>query len=309
MKVLFTILLISISLFSFSQEELSEKEIAKFQKGEQALLEYMYMFAYDTIPFETRVKNIHAFIPRFVGLLKEKNSYLYPFDSLLYLSKVSAPDNAFKIFTWELQEPLKTYRYYGVVQLNSKDLKIEPLFDFSDTMDYHPQVVLNSKNWYGAIYYKCVLNFDENNNKYYTLFGLDRADFVSNRKIVEILTFDKQEKIHFGEKSLLAYYDKDDKLIKRDKRLFIEYNDKSKVHLNFNQEKEEIVYDHITPPSEKEKDAAFTYIPDGTYDGFFWEKNFWKSVNRVYDYSIDQADSPPVPHPQGDGRKKDMFGN
>jgi len=306
MKILLSIIISFISLVSFSQE-LNPKQVSRFQKGEIALLEYMNMFAYDTIPFKTRVKNIHDFIPRFVALLKEKNSYLYPFDSLRYISKVTAPDNSFKIYTWELKEPLGTNRYYGAIQMNSKDLKITPLFDFSDTMVYQTQNTLNPKNWYGCIYYNCVMNKDENGKNIYTLFGLNREDFVSNSKIMEIMTINNGE-IVFGEKPIINYYDTLGVLEKQLNRLFIEYSDKSTVHLNFNKQKEEIVFDHVTPPSESEKDAKFTYIPDGTYEGFFWEKNYWKAIDRVFSYSINKPDSPPVPLPQKQSSSKNIFG-
>jgi len=64
-----------------------------------------------------------------------------------------------------------------------------------------------------------------------------------------------------------------------------------------------------TEPNEKQKDAKFSYIPDGTYEGLKWNKNFWKSIYRVFKYSIGKPDSPPMPAPQNNSRKKDMFGN
>ena len=308
MKSFFTIAIIILFSFNSFSQELSEKQLSKFKNGEIALLEYMNMFAYDTIPFETRVKNIHDFIPRFVGLLKEKNSFLYPFDSLRYISKITSPDNSFKIFTWELVEPLGTHRYYGAIQFNSKNLQIIPLFDYSDTMEYHTQKTLTPSNWYGCIYYNCELTIDENGKKYYNLFGLDRGDFISNIKILDIMTFDDQTNVEFGAKPLIYFYTLD-VLYKKETRLFLEYYDKSVVHLNYNKVKEEIVYDHVTPPNEKQKDAKFSYIPDGTYEGLKWNKNFWKSIYRVFKYSIGKPDSPPMPAPQNNSRKKDMFGN
>lgn len=308
MKSLFSIILVLIVSISFSQTELSNKEIKKFQSGEKVLREYMMNFAYDTIPFETRVKNIHDFIPRFVALLKEKNSYLYPFDSLQYLHKITAPDNAFKIFTWELKEPLGTHRYYGAIQMNSKDLKLTPLFDYSDTMEYHPQITLTPENWYGCIYYNSVLTQDQQGNKKYTLFGLDRIDFVSNRKIIEVMTINPEGNILFGEKPLLNYYDTLGNLVKKETRLYLQYNDRSAVHLNYNEAKQEIVYDHVTAPTEKEADAGFTYVPDGTYEGFTWDNNFWRSDYRVFKYSINKPDSPPMPMPQNNGSRKNMLG-
>lgn len=307
MRTVFILLLNIVALISYGQE-LSEKELTKFQKMESALIPYVNNFSNDTLSFEERTANIHKFIPAFVKTLKEKNSYLYPFDSLLYISKIKAPDNAFKIFTWELKEPLETHRYYGAIQFNSPELKMKPLFDYSDTMDYHTKMVLTPQNWFGALYYNCILTESKNGDKYYTLFGLDKADFVSTRKVLEIMTFDKEYNVLFGNHDLIERYDSTGQLVSKKNRLFLEFYDKASLSLNYNTDKEMIVYDHITAPSEKEKDAEFTYIPDGTYEGLKWVNDKWLWVERVYTYSINKPDSPPMPMPKNDGPKKNILG-
>ena len=176
-------------------------------------------------------------------------------------------------------------------------------------MEYHPQKTLTPSNWFGCLYYNCVLTTDDNGKKYYNLFGLDRADFVSNRKILEVMTFDNKDNVEFGKKPLITIFDTLGVMQKQDARLFLEYYDKSVVHLNYNEIKEEIVYDHITPPTEKQKDAQFSYIPDGTYEGLKWNGSFWQSIYRVFKYSIGKPDAPPMPSPQNNGKRKDMFGN
>lgn len=305
-----TILSLFILLFSFNafSQELSAKQFAKFQKMEAALVPLVNNFQNDSLSFEERAASIHDFIPRFVTALKEKNSYLYPFDSLLFISKIKAPDNAFKVFTWELKEPLETHRYYGAIQFNSEDLKMKPLFDYSDTMDYHTQMVLTPENWYGAIYYNCVLTENKKGDKFYTLFGLDKADFVSTRKVLEVVTIDNNNEVIFGKEPFIEYYDSTGRLFKKQNRMFLEFYDKATLSLNYNTEKELIIYDHVTPPSEKEKDAEFSYIPDGTYEGLIWKKDKWVWVSRVFKYSIDKPDSPPMPAPQNTGGKKNILG-
>jgi len=307
MKTIISFLMTFVCLVS-SAQELTEKEMAKFQKMEAALMPFVNNFANDSLSFEVRTANIHDFIPRFVAALKEKNSYLYPFDGLLYISKVKAPDNAFKIYTWELKEPLETHRYYGAIQFNSPDLKMKPLFDYSDTMDYHTKMILTPENWYGCLYYNCILTETKKGEKYYTLFGLDKADFVSTRKVLEIMTLDAKNSIKFGAEPIIEYRDTTGKLFKTSNRLFLEYYDKASLSLNYNLDMQQIVFDHITPPSEKERDAEFSYIPDGTYEGLKWKNDKWTWVERVYTYSIDKPDSPPMPAPQNDGPKKNILG-
>lgn len=307
MKTTISFLLTLVYLVSFGQE-LTPKELEKFQKMEAALVPFVNKFNNNELAFEERAANIHEFIPRFVAALKEKNSYLYPFDDLIFISKIKAPDDAFKIYTWELKEPLETHRYYGAIQFNSPDLKMKPLFDYSDTMDYHTKMVLTPENWYGCLYYNVVLTENKKGKKYYTLFGLDKADFVSTRKILEVMTIDEKKNVLFGADPVISYKDYTSKSIKTKNRLFLEYYDKATLSLNYSIDKEMIIYDHITAPSEKEKDAEFSYIPDGTYEGLKWVKDKWNWIERVYTYSIDKPDSPPMPAPKNDGQKKNLFG-
>jgi len=297
MKIQYTILFSLLSSILFAQH-LSDKELAKFKAAETVLNKSVIQFKNDSLDFEKRVQLIHDFIPKFVSILKEKNSFEYPFDSLAGIFKVVAPDNSFRIFTWQLKEPLGTHKYYGAIQMNSEDLKLFPLFDYSDTMNVHPQEILNNQNWYGALYYKCLQN-EVNGKNYYTLFGFDEADFVSNRKILEFLSFNNEE-IVFGA-PLLSYTDSLNVTTTKN-RFFVEYNDKASVKLNYDESLGKILYDHVVAPSEREEGAWFTYVPDGTYEGFEWKNNKWTWIEKMFHYSIGQPDSPPMPNPILDNR-------
>ena len=298
MKVFASILFTFLSCWAISQE-LSNKELKKFKAAEVILKENVVQFKNDSIPFEERVALIHDFIPRFVAILKEKNSFQFPFDDLASLVKVYAPDNSFRIFTWQLKEPLGTHRYYGAIQLNSKELKMLPLFDYSDTMNVHPQEILSHDNWYGAIYYKC-LQHEVEGKPYYTLLGYDEADFVSNRKILEILSFNEKEELVFGAPLISITDSLGITQIKN--RMFLEYNQKASVKLNFDEVMNQMIFDHLVAPSEAEEGAWFTYIPDGTYEGLEWVNNTWTWIEKMFHYSIDKPDSPPMPNPILDNR-------
>lgn len=298
MKFITTLFLSIFCLFALAQE-LSPKEKSKFQAAEAILKLKVDKFKNDSISFEERVKIIHDFIPRFVAVLKEENSFLYPFDSLKSVVKVYAPDSSFRIFTWQLKEPLGTHKYYGALQMNNEDLKLYPLFDYSDTMTVHPQDILTYDNWYGAVYYNCVKKV-VNGKSYYTLFGFDEADFVSNRKVMEILSFDGEGTPVFGA-PIISITDSTKAPVLRN-RIFIEYNQKASVKFNFDPELNLIIFDHVVAPSKDEEGAWFTYVPDGTYEGYEWKKNKWVWVEKIFHYSINKPDSPPMPKPILDNR-------
>jgi hypothetical protein len=298
MKTISTLILSICSLFAVAQD-MSAKDLEKFEAAEALLKEHVDNFRNDSIKFETRVQNIHDFIPRFVAILKENNSFYYPFDSLKSVVKVYAPDSSFRIFTWQLKEPLGTHKYYGAMQMNNEELKMFPLFDYSDTMTVHPQDILTFDNWYGAIYYNCIQR-NINGKDYFTLFGFDEADFVSNRKVMEVLSFDGNQTPIFGA-PIISITDSN-KVSTAKNRLFVEYNQKASVKLNFDPELNKIILDHVVAPSVSEEGAWFTYVPDGTYEGFEWKNNQWNWIEKMFHFSIGLPDSPPMPKPILDNR-------
>lgn len=299
MKLKLSIFILFVLCLSSSIAQLSEKELTKYRNAESELKKFSDNFVFDSIPFEARVKNIHDFIPRFVAILEGKNSFHYPFENLTTISKVVAPDNSFRVFTWQLKEPLGTTKYYGALQLNSKELKLFPLFDYSDTLDYQTQKILTHDNWYGGLYYKCLMHELEG-TVYYTLFAFDDADFVSNRKFMEVLTF-KNDKPVFGADIFnipkSEYYD-----LPKYNRFFIEYNDEAPASFNYNEEMEMVLFDHLVPPSDKQDGAKFTYISDGTYEGFKWVNGKWVWKEKIFHYDIGENDKPPLPNPVLDNR-------
>jgi hypothetical protein len=74
-----------------------------------------------------------TFTRSFVRALTVKNSFYYPFDSLLTISKLYAPDSSFRIFTWQLMKDDYMYLQKGAIQMRTADgsLKLYPLFDAS----------------------------------------------------------------------------------------------------------------------------------------------------------------------------------
>ena len=248
--------------------------------------------------FERRKVACYKFIPKLVAALKVENSFYYPFDSIAELSKVYPPDSSFRILTWQMHYPKGRFRYYGVIQMRSSKMKIFPLTDLRDTLPFHTQKLLTNSNWYGQIYYKIVEKM-VNKKAYYSLFGFEAADFISRRKILDILTFDEDGKPHFGAPMFVFKYTDSShrKPIDTLNRFFIEYKWSASPTLNYDYNKDMIVFDHLAPPDPRANGAYFTYVQDGTYEGFKWQGNHWQWVEKVFTFSIDENDNPPIPAP------------
>ena len=248
--------------------------------------------------FENRKIACYKFIPKLIAALKMDNSFYYPFDSLSELSKVYPPDSSFRILTWQMHYPKGRFRYYGVIQMRSTKLKMFPLRDLRDTLPFHTQHLLTQDNWYGQIYYKIIEKM-VNKKTYYTLFGFEAADFISRRKIVDIMTFDENGRPHFGAPMFIFKYDDSSHVKDKDtlSRFFIEYKWSASPTLNYDYNKDMIVFDHLAPPTPKATGAYFTYVEDGTYEGFKWESDHWQWVEKVFTFAINEDDNPPIPSP------------
>ncbi|MES2619390.1 MAG: hypothetical protein V4615_00950 [Bacteroidota bacterium] len=313
MKILFSLsFLLAISIFSFSQKlkvpkgvaqtvsspTLSKNNLLKIRLLEDTLRLLSDKFTTDTL-LDERKKACYAFIPKFVSALKLDNSFYYPFDSLETVSKIYSPDSLFRIFTWQLVLPKGRFRYYGVIQMKSTKVKIYPLFDLSDTMQYQPQLITTNNNWYGALYYN-IISKQAGKKNIYTLFGFEAADVITRRKVVEILTFDDKGQPKFGAPLFFITRDEDSTHYKRTdtlNRFFIEYKYNASTILNYDAEMEMIVFDHVAPPKQTVEGATFTYVPDGTYEGFLWKSNRWNWVETVFTFGINEMDNPPIPAP------------
>ena len=80
-----------------------------------------------------RMRADSQFVKTLVRGLQVKNSFYYPFDSLLTISKLYAPDSSFRIFTWQLKKDEYMYLQKVAIQMKTADgsLKLFPLFDGS----------------------------------------------------------------------------------------------------------------------------------------------------------------------------------
>lgn len=278
--------------------EIGKKDLAKIRLIEDTLARLGEELTYDSL-LSNRQKACYAFIPSFVRALTIENSFYFPFDSLYTVSKIYAPDSAFRIFTWQLVLPGGKFRYFGVMQMRSSKPKFFPLHDRSDTMTYHSQRVLTNENWYGCLYYNIVTNY-VNRKPVYTLFGYEAADLLTRRKVLEILTFNEKGAPIFGAPVIHIKMEEDSFRNKRYDtlhRFFIEYKYNAPTVFNYDPELQMVVFDHVAPPTDKAKGATFSYVPDGTYEGFIWKSDKWNWVERVFTFAINQDNNPPVPVP------------
>ena len=204
-------------------------------------------------------------------ILEDDRSFDYAFDTLPYLGIIKSPDNLVKIYNWNLFYKDKSYEYFGFVQyyLKSKEKYIVyPLIDKSSEIPDPEKAILSNTSWYGALYYKIIVNTHKGKT-IYTLFGWDGNNEFTNKKIIEILTFANNGKPRFGASVFVIDNDK------KKKRILFEFSSRVSMKLHYDEKLGMIVFDHLSPSSSRYIGQYLYYGPDFSYDAFVFTKGKW----------------------------------
>jgi hypothetical protein len=233
-----------------------------------------------------------AFTRMLVRALKVTHSFHYPFDSLQTISRLYAQDSSFRIFTWQVIRDQSLHRRHGAIQMKTADgsLKLFPLIDRSHLINDLADTVSNNDWWIGSIYYK-IIPRDHLGKKYYTLLGYDEHTMSSTMKRVEVLSFDDEGKPVFG--GPFFSFQEDSLQKPQQSRFWIEYKKDGNARMQYDEEMDMIIYDHLISESNEPK-KKYTYIPDGDYEGFKWKNGQWVHINKVFTFKLKDGEAPVI---------------
>ena len=261
-----------------------KKELAKKEDSLKTFSKQIVFGANPAISFRADSN----FIRTFVRSLKIKNSFYYPFDSVA-ISKLYAPDSSFRIFTWQWTKDEYVYLQRGAIQMRTPDgsLKLFPLHDVSMFTGKPDDSTRTAANWIGAIYYK-IIQKEFRGKQYYTLIGFDDFSVSSNKKWMDVLTFQNGQPIFGG-----PYFSfKDDTTKHPDKSRFsIQYKKEAKTFFNYDPENDLVIYDHLISETNEPNNKE-TYVPDGDYEGFKWSNGQWVHVDKVFNFKLKDGQFP-----------------
>jgi hypothetical protein len=268
---------------------LTQSDKMQLQQREDSLKKFAEGLVYSENTAE-RLRSDSQFVRALVRSLRVPNSFYYPFDSLETISRLYSPDSVFRIFTWQLKKDQDFYLQEGAIQKNMPDgsLKLFPLFDASMFTAKPLDSVRTRKNWIGAIYYRIILK-TYNGRKYYTLLGFDDYSISSNKKWMEVLTFNDRGEPVFGGPYISFRGDSARKGLQY--RFNIEYKKESATQLNYDPQMDMIIFDHLIPEGD-EASRKDTYIPDGDFEGFKWQDGRWVHVDKVFNTTLKDGDFP-----------------
>ncbi|MFY0673565.1 MAG: hypothetical protein JXQ87_09170 [Bacteroidia bacterium] len=300
MRTLFLILVSLVAVNSYGQEvsETFWTDSLRHYERELAVIGDSMLNSKSQFVRQENAKNM---IKVFRKALKLPGSYQYEFDSLMFISKLRPGDDAFRMFTWILKLDRGKFRYFGVVHINDpKRFVYHPLFDRSSNEvpglaeETNPNAgiidsVYDNNSWFGMHYYDIGLVkekklFGLRNKKYYVLIGWDGNNNISHKKIIDVMTFENGVPT-FG----APIFSMQDTM---QTRVVLEYNAQAVITLKWHPDDNMVSFDHLVPPSKKNAENKFTYIPSGQYDYILWKNGTWEfyeDLFNTFNKPVDEA--------------------
>lgn len=272
----YTILFCAIMATNFSAkaQSISPEDMEKFHIMEDSMLITVDSMAEAFLP-DTHIMYSERMVRQLVRTLKLNGSYYYPFTKLKdKINIIYSDDDAFRIFNWSINTSEVTHRYYGAIQMNQPTLKLYGLSDLSEEIVKGGQdSILTGGRWFGALYFK-ILGHEVQGRKYYTLFGFSEEGIVSNKKLLDVLSF-TDHGIEFGAPIFgLASSDIQNKPINR---FILEYKKGVHVSMNWDAEKQLIVFDDLAS-EVNDPNRKYTFVPTGQYNCFRWQGDNWTFI-------------------------------
>src|SRR5215831_8882101 len=114
-------------------QKISSSDTKKLMEKEDSLKNLAADIILDSLT-AGRMRSDSQFVRTLVRALQIKNSFYYPFQSVQGISKLYAPDSAFRIFTWNISFDDYYSRQRGAIQMRTSDgsLRLVALRDYSE---------------------------------------------------------------------------------------------------------------------------------------------------------------------------------
>jgi len=216
---------------------------------------------YNNLNFEEELKEV----------LKAPGILDYPFDKLNTMSTIKSPDGVFRVFNWNIEKENQVHYHFCYVVKKGRGSKNQIIKFKEDrfTLGPRPDGMLTPNRWYGGLYYK-IVPIQVGRKTMYTMFAYNGSTRSSNKKILDVFWF-KGKSLRLGYP--IFQDERNEEELHR--RVFIEYSEKATISVRYDAGINKIIFDHLRPEAVKLKGMYEYYIPDMSYDAYFWENNFW----------------------------------
>ena len=220
---------------------------------------------------------------KFEEALALDQAFDYPFNRLKSVGKIHSQDNEVAIISWNIEWEDKSHHYYAYILKKDKRKPIHhviALQDKSYELPPQPKDQLDAESWYGCLYY-AIKDVQKGNRTYYTLFGYDTNNERSTIKLLDILYFTGKNP-RFG----YPMFEEEDGYANR---VFFEHASKAVMTLNYDKQRDMIIFDHLSPETPSLHEFREYYVPDMSYDAYVFEDKKWRLREDVI--AVNKAES------------------
>lgn len=273
------ILFLLLASAGFSQEVTGEMRMNTADAFCQNKLKTSIKALYAAKTDEEKARINSQLLLDFEQVLTIPETFDYDFDSLKkYITVLRPDDNRFRLINWNIVKADGTFEYYGFIQSKFTEPKkhkggktvtfqLYPLIDKSAEIKNPENAITDNKKWFGMWYYK-IITVKTKTRTYYTLLGWDGNDKFTQKRIIDVLSFDNTGVPHFG--ADIFNYQK-----KYPKRVIFEYAASCSMSLKYNSKKDSIVFGHLAPTQPQLEGQFQYYCSDMSFDGFGFKKGKW----------------------------------
>ncbi len=256
---------LSLSISSFHAQD---GDVEQLRQVEQKLAEQLSELRKTRA--DEKIKTLNAnFKETFSEALNIDGAFNYPFKRLKSVGKIYSDDELVRIISWNTQFENKLHDYHCFVM--KKDERRDRVYTTSLTRKKQPLQMLtretiDHENWYGALYYD-IIDVQKRNRTFYTLIGYDANNQRSTIKLLDVLYFT-------GKYPKFGY-----PLFETDRgfahRVLFEHSNKTTMSLKYDEKRQKIIFDHLSPQSPGLKEFREYYVPDMSYDAYNFHDQKW----------------------------------
>jgi hypothetical protein len=272
-KILIVLMAATLPLYVFAQHSDDSGNVKQLMILQDSLAH----LGKKLINNDTEMERMNAngqFIQTLVQALKVPHSFNFPFDSVKAVTIVNSPDSRYRIISWHVAFDDGSYRFYGTIQMNTGDkLEMFPLSDYTPYIKNAEDTTTNNTKWLGAQYYKIIPVYS-GQNPYYVLLGWKGNNVKTTKKVIEVLSFDREGKPVLGMPVFIGNG-------KTRKRVVFEYTRQASMLLRYNDDQHLIVFDNLAPQDKKQTGKYEFYGPDLSYNGYRFKDGHWIYVDNV----------------------------
>jgi hypothetical protein len=197
------------------------------------------------------------------------------FSTIRYLGQISSSDASLKIINWNLALRDGSNRYFCYVIRKGEKGKTNKIYRFNGTDSEEAPAtdkIYSLADWYGGIYY-AVQPFKRDGKIHYLVLGLNNNNVYVTRKIIDVISFGKNDDIEFG--SPCFFRNKSEA-----SRVVFEYSGEAVVSLRMLNPKT-VIFDRLASHAGNNAKSADTMGAEYRFDGFTFKKGSWSFITNV----------------------------